>query len=213
MPGEAGGVELHEGHVGSRAAGPESHGNAVAGAGGRGGGACIDLAATAAGQHDGCGPHRLQLPLVQHAHAHAAILVVLQQVHGHGLFQLTDVGAAGHGPVERLHDREPGVVGHVGDAAGTVPTFACQVQAASIRAAEGHARADQPFDGGTSLREDGTYRGLVAQPGTGHQRVGHMVIQSVKPIQHGGDTALRATAGVVIKPVLAQQRDAQALRQ
>ena len=213
MPGEAGGVELHEGHVGSRAAGPESHGNAVAGAGGRGGGACVDLAATAAGQHDGCGPHRLQLPLVQHAHAHAAILVVLQQVHGHGLFQLTDVGAAGHGPVERLHDREPGVVGHVGDAAGTVPTFACQVQAASIRAAEGHARADQPFDGGTSLREDGTYRCLVAQPGTGHQRVGHMVIQSVKPIQHGGDTALRATAGVVIKPVLAQQRDAQALRQ
>ena len=213
MPGEAGGVELHEGHVGSRAAGPESHGNAVAGAGGRGGGACIDLAATAAGQHDGCGPHRLQLPLVQHAHAHAAILVVLQQVHGHGLFQPLDVGAAGHGTVERLHDREPGVVGHVGDAAGTVPAFACQVQAASIRAAEGHARADQPFDGGTSLREDGTYRGLVAQPGTGHQRVGHMVIQSVKPIQHGGDTALRATAGVVIKPVLAQQRDAQALRQ
>ena len=76
MFGEAGGVELHEGHVGCCAAGPEGHGNAVAGAGSRGGGACIDLAATAAGQHDRRGQHWLQLPLVQYAHAHAALLVV-----------------------------------------------------------------------------------------------------------------------------------------
>lgn len=142
------GVELHELQVAHDTARTPGHGDAVAGRRGRVGGAGVDLAHAARGQHRMAGQHVLLLAIgIAHAGAHAALLSVLQQFHGAAMLQQGDVLQALAGLQQGLVHGMPGAVGRMHDAPCAVTAFARQVQAAFGIGAEGHAQGLQPGDG------------------------------------------------------------------
>ena len=140
----------------------------------------------------GAGVHVLRVQ----AHAMPALH---DQIHADVVLEDRDVGVGAHALFEReLHGVARGV-GRVNDAALAMPALAGEMKAEfGLRVTrERHAKLDEPLDGAAALADDGAHRGLIAHAGARHERVGHVVVDAVVRIEHGGDAALRPVAGTV----------------
>ncbi len=108
-----------------------------------------------------------------------------------------------------------GRIGRMDDAALAVAAFAGQVEAelGLLVTGEGHALRDQPFDRGSALRHDRARRGLIAQAGAGHQRIGHMLVMAVMRVEHGGNAALGPVTGAVAQRALGNNDNFAGIRE
>ena len=183
---EAGGVELHELHVGHRRPGPPCHGHTVAGRDVWIGCIEIDTTAPSRGEDRDIGADRLDgtARLVQHIETHTSIL--------HGIAQLTggdqvdrdavledgDGGMGGDSCQQRLLDFQAGGVLGMEDAAFGVPSLASKIgftmTVRSRSLVEMHSKTHKLGDPLRSFRDDRPNHLLMAESVTGDQRILHM---------------------------------------
>ena len=195
---ESGGVELHElqvGYIGTCAPG---HGHAVARGGGGVGGVHVHAPGAAGGQHHPVAAENLHLAGggVEHVGAqhavlgHAAELGGGDEVNGDAVVQQADVGVLLNAAQQLGADFQTcGVLG-VQNAALAVASFAAQVKLAIFFGVEIHTPVKQFFNGCRGFLHDGAHRLLIAQPGTGIQRICHMFLKGVVLVNHCGNAAL-----------------------
>ena len=205
---QACGVELDELHVRHAAACTPGGGNAVARGGVGVGGVQVHLACAARRQNGlrraegddlvGVAVERVQ---AQAAVTRQAQLAGGDQVHQRVLLEQRDTGRGAHHIDQRaLHGRAGGI-GHMGDAARAVATFARQVQLVAFER-EGHTQLAQPGNRGGGVLHHKTCGGQVAQACAGDQCVFDVRGKAVVVGQHCGNTALGPAARSILQRAL-----------
>ena len=221
---QAGGVELHEFHVGHPAAGPPGHGDAVAGGHIRIGRIQVDLGGAAGGQHHGSGQNDVGFAGLDIVHIGAAaalffaflpvgaVVLLQDQVHGHPIFEAGHVVFFTHLADQGAGDGLAGGVGGMNDAAVAVPALTGQVvgQGAVVIAGQSgeiHPQIDQPADRIRAVFHRVTDRVIMAQATPGHVRIGHVTFQGIFLVQHRGDAALGVIGAGAGQLAFGQQGD------
>ena len=189
-------MELHELDVGDRHAGPQRHGQSVAGGLGRIGGDGEDLSGTTGGQHGVGGPH-LDRPTVEGHRHHAPAPATLHQEVEREPF-LEDRGGGRTGGVDQgpLHLGPGGRTPCVDDARSRVAALARQGQRTARLTVEDGPHGDQLVNPRGSLVDQHTHGIGIAQPGAGGQGVGEVEVGGVLvATQDRGHTALGPAGG------------------
>ena len=194
---QRGRMELEELDVGHRHAGPQGHGDAVAGGLGRVGGHGEELAGAAGGQHDVAGPHldrparrgrgprtpRQRPPSTSEVEGEPLLEDGRGRCPGGRHQRPLDLGAGG---------RPPGVQ----DPGRGVAPLAGQGQRPARLPVEHGAQRDQLVHPGRALVDQHADGVGVAQPGPGGQRVGQVEVGRVLvAAEDGGHAALGPAGG------------------
>ena len=112
-----------------------------------------------------------------------------------------------------LHLGAGGRAARVQDSSRRVATFPCPRQPAAGDPVKHGAEGDELVDPLGAFVDEHTNRGLVAQAGSGAQRVGQVEVGRVLVArQHGGDAALRPTRGRLLELTLGENADTGAAR-
>ncbi len=209
-------VELDELQVGHLGPGAQRQRHAVTGGDGRVGGGGEHLAHAAGGQHHRPGADRadaVALALAHHVQGQAGRVArrVGQQVEHQCVLDQLDARVGAHRLDQRpRYLRTGGVAAGVRDPAAVVTALAGQQDLALVVLVEGRAGGDQVPDRVRALGDQGAHGLLVAEPGTGHQGVGEVLLGGVAGPQGGGDAALGPAGGAVVEHRLGDHHGPQA---
>ena len=110
------------------------------------------------------------------------------------LVQHLDLGAGTHSRLQRAHDFRAGRIAGVHDATLRMPALLGQVQTVSIAGKVG-ALLQQPLDAAARMLGNEAHRVFLAQAGARRERVGHMRVNGIRRVHHGGDATLRVATG------------------
>ena len=220
---EAGGVELHELHVGDRGARPVRHGHAVARRDVRIARVEVDLAGAARGEHRDaraeasrpgrCGrrARRRRAPGRRPAGRPSA---TVSRSTAQWFSNSVMLGMRRARVQQHRLDLAPGGVAVVQDAALGVAALASEVEGRErlrVRVADAvelHAQLDQRLDHRRAALDHEAHDLLVAQPRAGAERVPDVILEGVLAGQHRGDPALRPVGGRVGRALLGDDPDA-----
>ena len=219
-------MELHEFHVADDRSRAVGHGDAVA----RGDvgirRVLVDLPDAAGGEHDRSRAERLHFSRrdVEHVGAEHAVggiargnLRILQarrrdEVDRHVVFEEGNVRIFRGDGEQRVFDRLARQIARVKDAPVRVAAFPRQVVVAVGAFREIDADFDQLADARGSGFDDGARDGLVAESVAGDERVAHVRLEVVRPVEHAGDAALRVIRVGLRRGLFRDDCHAQSLR-
>ena len=217
---EAGGMKLHELHVGYSATCAPGHGDAIPGGDIRVAGIEVDLAGPAGSDDHEAGEQRLDLTagLVEDIGPQAAVELQAQlpgaeEVHGDVALEELDVVAGAGSPLEGgFHLFARGIRG-VDDAAMAMPPLPGEVIApgvgGAVIAGEGNALIEQPADAVRAVLHHQLHLFWVTEPGTGVQGVLNVGGQGILGIEYRRDAPLGIEGTALAQVPFGHQGDGQ----
>ncbi len=217
---ETGRVELHHLHVGDARARAPRHRDAIAGRPARRCRELVDPARPAGCQH-GCArdmpldPPRFLVERIDAPHPACGgklfTVAIGDEIDAGAPAEQGDVGRCLGCLEQRLLHRPAGRIVDMDNPPVRMPAFAGEVEG-MLLAVERDAQFAQAIDRAGRALDHEFDRLEVVQPGAGHHRVAHVVIEGVARIEHRRDAALRPRGRAARKPALGQNQHLEAGR-